>query len=142
ERIRQIIEGHEGELVLWGEREAVMFIKPSLVDSTSGQSLYRECASCHAASQDRTRVAPGLRGILRRRVAADPDFDYSPAMSAMRGIWTRERLDAFLTNPAALVPGTTMRFAGIAEPTARDKLINFLQSADRELDVALVPGDL
>ena len=51
------------------------------------------------------------------------------------GVWSRERLDAFLANPDAFVPGTTMSFAGISEPAARSKLIDFLQSADRELDV-------
>jgi len=80
-----------------------------------------------------------LKGILGRRVASDSEFDYSPALSAMDGIWTRKRLDAFLANPEAFVPGTSMRFAGIAEPSARSELIDFLEHAeDSELDVA--PG--
>ena len=142
ERIRQIIEGRDGELVLWSDRGTIMFIKPTMIDFVSGQSLYRECASCHAASKNHARYAPSLRGVLHRRVASDPDFDYSPAMLATGGAWTRERLNAFLANPGAFIPGTSMQFGGIAEPTARDKLIEFLQSSDSELDVAPVPGDL
>jgi cytochrome c2 len=142
ERIRQIIEGQAGELVLWNDGGTIMFITPAVIDSVTGQSLYRECAGCHAASHDRARIAPSLRGILARRLASDPDFDYSPAMLATGGIWTRERLNAFLANPAALIPGTSMQFGGIAEPSAREKLIDFLQSGDSELEVAPGPGDL
>ena len=143
ERIRQIIEGHDGELVLWTDRESIMFIRPAVLNSRSGKSLYRECASCHAAAQEGARIAPDLKGILGRRVASDSDFDYSPALSAMGGTWTRERLDAFLVSPEAFIPGTSMRFAGIAEPSARSELIDFLESAeDSELDVAPGSNDL
>jgi cytochrome c2 len=136
ERIRQIIEGYDGDLVLWSDRGTIMFIESASVDAVSDQSLYRTCAGCHAARQDDARIAPSLRGIVGRSVAADREFDYSAAMLAMGGVWTRERLDAFLTNPDAFVPGTSMSFAGIAEPAARARLIDFLQSADRELDIS------
>ena len=141
ERIRQIIEDAM-ESWFYGATEVQSYLSPTMIDSVSGQSLYRECASCHAASKNHARYAPSLRGVLHRRVASDPDFDYSPAMLATGGAWTRERLNAFLANPGAFIPGTSMQFGGIAEPTARDKLIEFLQSSDSELDVAPVPGDL
>jgi cytochrome c len=48
-------------------------------------------------------------------------------MTAYGGRWDRERLDRFLADPAATVPGNTMQFGGIDDPLARQKLIDYLE---------------
>jgi cytochrome c len=63
-----------------------------------------------------------------RQVAANDDFNYSQAMRDFGGRWTRERLDQFLADPAATVPGTSMAFPGIRDEAQRKQLIDFLQS--------------
>jgi len=40
----------------------------------------------------------------------------------------RDRLDRFLADPQAYVPGTKMKFAGIQAPDQRRRLIEFLAS--------------
>jgi cytochrome c2 len=143
ERVRDIIEGHRGELVLWTDREGIMFVEPSAHDSVSAQALYMVCAGCHVpAKGEEHGIAPSLHGILGRHIAADQDFEYSPPMMSMRGVWTKERLDAFLLNPHAVVPGTSMQFAGIADSSSRQQLIEFLAADDEQLDVSPPPGHL
>jgi cytochrome c len=53
---------------------------------------------------------------------------YSTALRRLGGKWTRDRLDQFLTNPQAYVPGTKMSFAGVVKQADRRQLIEFLAS--------------
>ena len=48
-------------------------------------------------------------------------------MATYGGKWNRERLDRFLADPAAAVPGNTMQFDGIDDPLQRQKLIDYLE---------------
>jgi cytochrome c len=66
-----------------------------------------------------------------REVAARDDFQYSPAMRAFGGEWTTERLDAFLANPQATVPGTTMQMPGIRDAAERAAIVNYLKAFAR-----------
>ena len=97
----------------------------------AGERLYlQHCQGCHALEAGRsTPAGPTLSGVVGRRIAAETRFDYSPAMRAFGArerLWTRERLDRFLTNPERAVPGTEMGAAGLAEPRARRALIDWL----------------
>jgi cytochrome c2 len=73
---------------------------------------------------------PNLSGVVGRAVASAPEFDYSDALEALpaRGYerWTRTTLDAFITSPEDLAPGTTMTFVGMSDPKERTDLIAYL----------------
>jgi len=132
ERIREAVQGHQGELVVWTDERSIHFITPAgQGDLVSGEAIYRVCAGCHVGpAGSRSPIAPSLVGTVGRRVASDESFEYSPAMRALGGYWTRDRLDAFLADSAAVVPGTSMRFTGIADPRSRKALIDYLASLD------------
>jgi cytochrome c len=67
------------------------------------------CSACHSITADGgDRIGPPLWGIVGRDVAAQKSFDYSPALRGLGGRWTRERLTAFLADPARMAPGTKM----------------------------------
>jgi cytochrome c2 len=138
ERIREVIQGHAGELVVWADGRNIHFVEPLAAgDPVSGQSIYRICAACHVAARPgAVAIGPDLSGIVGRAVAADRKFDYTPAMQALGGAWTRERLDAFLTDPAAFVPGTSMVLSGIPDPVSRSALIEFLAAPESRLHEA------
>lgn len=74
---------------------------------------FQKCISCHSLDPAETGLpGPSLGGVLGRRAASLPGFDYSPAMRAAGAgglAWTNDKLDAFLANPEALVPGTMMQ---------------------------------
>lgn len=141
ERIRDVIEGHGGEIVLWTDRESMIFLEPS-EDTGSGEALYEACAACHVAHGDTPSVGPSLKAIQGRRIASLPGYEYSEALRRLDGTWTRERLDAFLQNPAGFAPGTTMMFGGIADPRGRASLVEYLVAPGSRLDVAPPPTDI
>ena len=67
----------------------------------------------------------------------------SPALSkaflwrAQAAGFVRKALDAFLTNPAAVVPGTSMAFyvGTLEDEGQRRDLIDFLKEPDNSLDI-------
>jgi cytochrome c len=73
-------------------------------------------------------IGPDLRKVVGRPVAGAPGYRYSGALTDLGGRWTRERLDRFLTDPQAYVPGTKMKVAGVTDAAERQQLIEFLAS--------------
>jgi cytochrome c len=96
-------------------------------DAARGEQLYTRCAACHALAYD--RVGPRHCGLLGRRAGSVPGFDYSPAMKRSKLVWTEQTLDRFLADPPRTVRGTTMTYAGVADPKERADLIAYLQKA-------------
>lgn len=85
------------------------------------------CEACHSTSTDgSSAMGPNLRGVVGRNAGSLPNYSYSPAMRASQIVWTRQELEAFLTNTAARVPGNYMAYPGVADPTERAAIIEFL----------------
>jgi cytochrome c len=94
---------------------------------TRGRILFLRCASCHDISATASqKIGPNLRGVVGRKVASLAGYRYSPALAAQDFLWDRPQLDRWLTNPAAVVPGTMMAFAGIDNAQDRDAIITYL----------------
>lgn len=97
-----------------------------------GRRLFVQCALCHAEGGN--GIAPGLVGVLGRRIAGGPGYDaYSPAMQdfgEINGIWTTALLDFFLQSPGAAVPGTTMGFDGLPDEADRAAVTAYLATLD------------
>jgi cytochrome c len=96
-------------------------------DPTKGQALYAQCAACHEIETDANTLGPSLKGVMGRKAGAVEGYNYSPPMRRAEVTWTRESMDAFLTDPQAVVAGTKMPFAGMASPADRADLIAYLQ---------------
>lgn len=94
----------------------------------AGEAVYARCLGCHALAYDRT--GPRHCGLFGRRAGSVPGFAYSPAMKASDIVWTARTLDRFLFKPMAAVPGTSMGYAGIADPRERADLIAWLKHAN------------
>lgn len=101
---------------------------PPAADLAAGERIYFKCVGCH--SPDRNRTGPLHCGLLGRAAAAVKGYDYSEAMRESGIVWTAETLDRFLANPLAMVPGSTMGFAGIADTTERENLVGWLATLD------------
>ncbi len=94
-----------------------------------GRILFLRCASCHdAGASPSAKIGPNLRGIVGRQVASVEGYSYSAALKAQSFVWDAAHLDAWLTNPSAVVPGTAMAFAGISEAADRQALIRYLET--------------
>lgn len=92
-----------------------------------GEAVYSRCVACHSLEADRT--GPRHCGLLGRRAGSVPGFDYSPALRRSGITWTAKSLDRFLADPMAVVPGTTMGYAGVKDAGERADLIAFLRAA-------------
>ena len=101
-------------------------------DLARGEQIYARCLACHALSFD--RVGPHHCGLLGRRAGSVPGFDYSAAMKNSKITWNEATLDRFLTNPLAMVPGTTMTYAGVTDPKERSDLIAYLKQANQSAE--------
>jgi cytochrome c2 len=127
-RLRDITEGSEGQLLMWTDRGAVLEVEADN-DVGGGETVFQACSGCHMIGDgDSNGIGPDLRKVVGRPVANMPGFRYSPAFQNLGGKWTRDRLDQFLTNPQAYVPGTKMRFPGVPDAEKRKELIEFLAS--------------
>jgi len=96
-------------------------------DAVRGQSVYERCLACHAIAYDRT--GPRHCGLFGRRAGSVPGFAYSDAMKRSGIVWNEQTLDMFLKSPMTAVPGTSMGYAGIADPQERADLIAYLKQA-------------
>jgi cytochrome c len=98
-----------------------------------GAVLFEPCRACHTLDPKAQPMAgPNLAGLLGRRVAGDPEFDYSPVLreaGAAGQIWTEDLLDRFLADPEAMFPGLWMSMRGIANADDRRALIGFIAKA-------------
>lgn len=103
---------------------------PSPSDDAQAERLFRQCYACHATEPGKnTPAGPTLHGVVGRAIAAEPGFNYSPAMRrlAQQEVrWTPELLDRFLADPEAVAPGTEMGFPGLDDPARRRALIAWL----------------
>lgn len=104
----------------------------------AGEALYARCMGCHALAYDRT--GPRHCGLIGRRAGSVAAFPYSDAMKASDIVWTAQTLDRFLKNPLAALPGTSMGYAGVADPAERAALIAFLKHADSRPECREING--
>lgn len=79
-------------------------------DIAHGQVLFQQaCALCHAAGPGAAGgQGPSLIGVVGRRAASAPGFNYTKALVDSGLTWDRPSLDRYLTNPTVAVPGTNM----------------------------------
>ena len=126
-RIRDLVEGHDGRIVLVTDADLLVTIRPR--DDKSGEALFAEkCSGCHETSPTGgQRIGPNLFGVVGRGVAKLSDeTNYSPALRRLGGVWTKERLDSFIKAPGEFVPGTAMDYAGLANAEERSAIIDYL----------------
>jgi cytochrome c len=105
----------------------------ALAGSAMAPPVFAKCHACHAVEPDARRLpGPNLAGVLGRRAASVPGFEYSPAMVAARerGLaWSRESLDRFLADPQGYLPGTYMGSPGLRDAAERRAVIEYLAQA-------------
>ncbi|WP_373635667.1 cytochrome c family protein [Yoonia sp. SS1-5] len=104
---------------------AVVMASASVED---GETLWRNCRSCHALESGVHGTGPALLGVVNREVAFYDDFNYSGALVAVAETWTPENLNAFLENPKGYAPGTAMGYNGMRKIEDRANLIAYLES--------------
>lgn len=98
-----------------------------------GAEVFRACEACHTLTPDGgNRAGPTLHGVFGRRIAAVPDYPYSPAFRQLDLVWTPETVARlFEVGPARFTPGTKMPEQTITAAEDRAALVRFLEKATR-----------
>lgn len=109
---------------------AVSPVLASEGDAARGRQAYRACAACHSLAPGRNMTGPSLAGLWGRKAGTLPSFErYSPALEAADIVWDEASLDPWLADPAHMVPGNRMSFAGIKDGQVRADIIAYLKEA-------------
>lgn len=106
---------------------AAQMALPTQKPLTGAEMFKRQCATCHTTSAaDPPRQGPTLAGVFERKAGSVADFHYSPGFAAANWTWDRDHLDAWLTNPQAVIPGAIMPYRQ-ANAAVRAALIDYLK---------------
>ena len=126
-RIRDLVEAEDGRVLLWSDDETVTVLSRR-PDANTGEDIFDQCRVCHERMGRDEAPAPNLSGIVGRKIAAKRNFNYSPALKAVKGRWTEARLLEFLQDPQQFAPGTSMGANGVPDAAERAALVKFLKT--------------
>jgi cytochrome c len=96
-------------------------------NAAAGKAVFIQCQACHSLKEGENRVGPSLYNKIGATAGQVPGFRYTEANKNSGIVWTEEKMFEYLKNPRAVIPGTTMAFAGIPDPQKRADLIAFLK---------------
>jgi cytochrome c len=93
-----------------------------------GAALFKQqCATCHTTNlSDPSRQGPPLVQLIGRPAGKVEGFRYSPGLAQADFTWDEARLDAWLTNPQAVIPDVVMAYRQ-AKPETRAAIITYLK---------------
>jgi cytochrome c len=98
---------------------------------SAGEKLFKQqCAACHAVAKDAPiGMGPNLAGIVGKQAGKVEGYRYSAELK--KGLdgkkWTAELLDAWLTDPQNLAPGTYMMYKN-ENASERKAIIDYLKT--------------
>lgn len=85
------------------------------------------CRNCHSIKAGDNRLGPSLHAVFGSKAGQVAGYGaYSGSLKGL--VWDAATLDRFIANPTSVAPNTSMRFPPVGDPTARAKIIEFLQS--------------
>jgi aldose sugar dehydrogenase len=123
-RIRDIAVG-KGEFVLLTDAGDIMRISPNESVAKGAALFTLHCGGCHDDMEH--RIGPYLKGVLGRKTASAKGYEYSHAMKRAGWKWTEARLDAFLSDPQAYLPGTSMVTDGVRDAEVRKRILAYIR---------------
>ena len=117
----------ERKIVLWSDDRRLVFLSPDSAPDPNAEfqrqlaalapdeelheaaaDTFNACLQCHGLLEGEHGAGPSLYQVCGREPGASSFDGYSGALSSVDGVWARENLKAFLMDPEAVAPGTTM----------------------------------
>jgi len=135
-RVRDIVILNH-KVILLTDDSFLIFLevdKDLLRINEKGKDLYNNelklsnCLVCHQFGNTvPSSMAPSLANVYNRRIGGDTFGKYSEAFKNKKGVWTKENLISFISNPSDFVPGTTMPDTGVSKEEAREIVESLLR---------------
>jgi cytochrome c len=111
-------------LLLTGSATAALAADPA-----DGEKIFKaQCGICHAVVAGENRIGPTLFGVVGRPAGSVAGFNYTADHKKLGVTWDAATLDKYLTNPRAMVPDTSMVYAGLKDDTERADLVAYLET--------------
>jgi cytochrome c2 len=127
-RVRDLVEDEKGRIIFFFDAERAIGKLERVSDSDTPKALFfSSCAGCHGLDDvGKLTMGPNLKGVYQRRIGTAQNYSYSAALSKLSGVWSDDDLDAFLRDPQAFAPGTSMR-AKVTDSESRAAIIEYLK---------------
>jgi len=98
-------------------------------DPRRGAQVFQACMACHSVKPGEHLTGPSLAHAWSRRAGTEKTFlRYSDALKSIDIVWNEATLEKWLSDPAQLVPGTSMTFPGLKESKDRQDVIAYLRA--------------
>jgi cytochrome c len=98
-------------------------------DPAAGEKMFKtQCGICHAVVAGENRIGPTLFGVVGRQAGGVPGFNYTADHKKLGITWDAATLDKYLVNPRAMVPDTSMVYAGLKDDAERADLVAYLET--------------
>jgi len=98
-------------------------------DLDNGQAKFAICKTCHTPNQGGGNMTgPNLWEVFGRKSGTSPGFAYSDGMKSLGAVWDAEKINQWIANPRAMVPGTKMTYIGMENPKDRVDVIAYLKT--------------
>ncbi|MBA4161457.1 MAG: cytochrome C [Novosphingobium sp.] len=97
-------------------------------DAGGKPASFVQCATCHAVEKGKHGVGPSLAGIYGAKAGDVAGYAFSEPIKASGLTWDDKTLDAYLTNPMKMIPGTKMTYPGMPDPAKRKELIDYIKT--------------
>lgn len=100
-------------------------------DAARGRLVFGACRTCHYFEPSvGHNNGPNLHRIFGKVAGKQEGFAYySEDFKAAQFVWTPQLMYAWLENPMAMFPGSTMMSLGVPDAQQRADLIEFLKQA-------------
>jgi len=138
EKTQRIIEGLVKESpassCIWRTMIAGLLLAGSATtalaaDPAAGEKIFKaQCGICHTVVAGENRIGPTLLGVVGRPAGGVPGFNYTADHKKLGITWDAANLDKYLTDPRAMVPDTSMVYAGLKDDAERADLVAYLQT--------------
>lgn len=83
-------------------------------DVEKGENVFKQwCLPCHSIGPNaKNKIGPELNGLEGRHSGSVPGFKYTKDYTDPGLVWNKETFQKYIKNPRAMMPDTTMIFAG------------------------------
>jgi cytochrome c len=118
-------------LLTWALMQAIPMARADGPDP--GTRAWLQCRACHSLKAgEPDKVGPNLHGLVGAKAGTlRPGYAYSAALKASGIVWDVAQLERWITDPAMMVPGTRMAYAGLPDSERRRALIAYLERETR-----------